>query len=584
VRWATWRSLAARSQAPQLWERLGYASTLSQSVALWYFPVSLAGPLFIDRARFGGSWTMWIAISVVAQLVLMASFEICRRMIHRPGRARSQPARTLIAILAATFLRGLSLGLLVMWFGFSSSTELGYRLLAGLNAMAMIVVIALAISARDRHRELIGSLDRERASLAELDISMQGRLAEITRGITSLVTAKVEPMLDDLDEVLNEVAGGADVDLGLQSLRHLVDDELRPLSHQLSLETVDLDVLAVPVARVDRIRVPMPEYLSIRQALLPGTSAAVTMICALAPAVRQLSAAGMLVFVLGLGALVLLGVGAICRVAGGLRLPVLVCIGTVSLAVSLTLAMGIVLMEWAGLPVPEHVVIPGLIIGAAIGAGTATYSAVDERRAVTQAQLLVAVQELQSSVSRLRQQAWIGRRRVSYILHGSVQSALHAASMRLSANPRPDPALIAEIRSDISKAMGKLGATSERPALVNDALAETADLWREACSVEWAVSPAAHVLMTRNATAAECALEIVREGVGNAIRHGRASHVNVGIEARSSHLLIAISDDGRADGHEAQRGLGSRMLDEMCVSWSRESDDCGTTLTAELAT
>jgi glucose-6-phosphate-specific signal transduction histidine kinase len=72
--------------------------------------------------------------------------------------------------------------------------------------------------------------------------------------------------------------------------------------------------------------------------------------------------------------------------------------------------------------------------------------------------------------------------------------------------------------------------------------------------------------------------------VGNAIRHGRASHVNVGIEARSSHLLIAISDDGRADGHEAQRGLGSRMLDEMCVSWSRESDDCGTTLTAELAT
>lgn len=571
-------------QARQLWERLGHASSLSQSVALWYFPVNLAGPMFIDRERFGGSWTLWIVISGGAQLVLMASFEICRRVIHRPGRPQSQPACTLIAIIVSSFLRGLCLGILVMWFGFSSNIELSYRLLGGLTAMAMIVVIALVISVRDRHRELITRLNRERASLEELDISMQGRLAEITRGITLLVTEKVEPMLDDLDVVLLEVSRGADVSLGLESLRHLVDDELRPLSHQLSLETVDLDVLAVPAGREAKTRVPMPESLSIRQILLPGTSAVLTLICAVAPAVRQLSSVGILVFVIGLFALVMLGVSALRLVARDLRLPVFIGIGTVSLAVAVVNATGIMLMGWVGLPVPEHVVIPAFIVGAVIGAGTATYGAVDERRAVTQAQILVAVQELQSSVSRLRQQAWIGRRRVSYILHGSVQSALHAASMRLTANPHPDPELIAEIRRDISKAMAKLGSASERPSLMNDALAETAHLWRDACVVEWDVTPDVLRLFARNLTAAECAVEIVREGVGNAIRHGGASHVNVGIEARSRQILILIRDDGRADGPKELLGLGSRMLDEMCVWWSRESEHCGTTLTAELAT
>jgi hypothetical protein len=567
-----------------MWERLGYASTLSQSVALWYFPVSLAGPLFIDRVRFGGSWTVWIAISVVAQLVLMASFDICRRVIHRPGRPESQPALTLVAILSATFIRGAALGLLVMWFGFTTNIELGYRLAAGLIATTMVIIVALVFSASERHRDLVGRLDRERAALVDLDISMQGRLAEISRGITTLVTLKVEPLLDDLDSALSEVGEGADIDRSLQSLRHLVDDELRPLSHQLGIERVDLDVLAVPVSSNARPRVPMPDSLIIRDALLPTTSAVVAMLGGFGPAVRQLPAEGILIFVIGLGLCVLVGVGGVRQLVGGLRLPLVPGIGMASLVVSLVVASSILLMVWIGLPVPELIAIPALIIGAAIGAGAATYGAVDERRAVTEAELLIAVQGLQSSVSRLRQQAWIGRRRVSYILHGSVQSALHAAAMRLTANPRPDPKLIAEIRDDISKAMAKLGAVSKCPAVLRSTLIETTDLWGDACVIAWSLTPGAERLVAGNLTAAECASEIVREGVGNAIRHGRAAHVSVAIEARSSHVLILIRDDGRADGHEGQRGLGSRMLDEMCVCWSRKSDDCGTTLSAELAT
>ena len=578
------RGDAALAHVRRRWERLGYASSLSPKVALCYFPVSLAGPMFIDRERFGGSLAVWLLLSAVAQLALMGAFEILRRGIHRPGRAQSQPGLTLAAILVAVLFRGAVLAIFVRWFGFSPDVEFGYRLTGSLTAAAMIIVIALVVSAHERHRALVEQLDRERAGLADLDMSMQGRLAEITRGVTALVTSKVEPLLNDLDSALTEVASGADVAPSLQSLRHLVDDELRPLSHQLSVETVDLDVLALPVPPAARPRVPLPEYLRVRDALLPGSSGILTILSALGPAFRELTVLQSLTFLLELGAFVALGVGGLRALAGRLRLPVYACIATTSIAVSLIVAGGLIILDQIGLPGPDHVVIPGLIIGGVIGAGTAAYCAVDERRSMTEAQLLFAVQELQSSVSRLRQQAWIGRRRVSYILHGSVQSALHAAALRLTASAHPDPELIAEIRQDISAAMAKLGTTAELPTVLPDALDETADLWSGACTVRWNLSEEAQGLAAQSATTAECAAEIVREGVGNAVRHGGATHVDVTIVAQSTRLVLVIADDGCAGHHEERKGLGSRMLDEMCVRWTRETDDLGTRLIAELAT
>lgn len=540
--------------------------------------------MFIDRERFGGSLAVWLLLSALAQLALMGAFEILRRGIHRPGRPQSQPGLTLAAVLAAALFRGAVLAIFVRWFGFSPGVEFGYRLTGSLTAAAMIIVIALAMSAHDRHRELVERLDRERAGLADLDISMQGRLAEITRGVTALVTSKVDPLLNDLDAALDEVAAGADVAPSVQSLRHLVDDELRPLSHQLSTETVDLDVLALPVAPATRPQVPLPEFLRARDALLPGTSAVLTMLSGVGPAYRELTPVQSLNFLLGLGAIVALGVGGLRAVSGRLRLPVFTAIGATSMAVSCVVALGVVILDRVGLPVPDHIVIPALIIGGVIGAGTALYCAVDERRSLTESHLLEAVQNLQSSVSLLRQEAWIGRRRVSYILHGSVQSALHSAAMRLTAHPRPDSVLISEIRHDIAAAMAKLGSMPGPPTVLPEALAETADLWKDACTVRWTLAEDAQRLAALNGTTAECASEIVREGVGNAIRHGGATHVVVAIAAQHRRLVLVIVDDGFVGNHAVHKGLGSRMLDEMCVRWTRESDVRGTTLTAELAT
>lgn len=82
---------------------------------------------------------------------------------------------------------------------------------------------------------------------------------------------------------------------------------------------------------------------------------------------------------------------------------------------------------------------------------------------------------------------------------------------------------------------------------------------------------------------AECVTEIAREAVGNAIRHGRAREISLGISVVDGLLVLRSSDDGASASPNGRPGLGSRMLEETCVRWTRVRIDGSTVLTTWLA-
>lgn len=120
--------------------------------------------------------------------------------------------------------------------------------------------------------------------------------------------------------------------------------------------------------------------------------------------------------------------------------------------VMLVLSTGVILKEILHFPVPSYAKVFAVILGALVGSLTSTFYVVNDRRMVIESQLIAAVEEQELSVSRLRHEAWTGLRRASCILHGALQSALHAAILRLSVHPTPDEAPITEIRRDIVRA------------------------------------------------------------------------------------------------------------------------------------
>ena len=138
-------------------------------------------------------------------------------------------------------------------------------------------------------------------------------------------------------------------------------------------------------------RLTLPGTFELGGAIAPNTCAALVMLAAVAPAARQLSALGCLRWLIG-----------------RLRAPAPVGIRVITVTTALVVATGVMLMAILNRPVPNHVTIPACVVSALLGSMTSTYYVVNERRMVIEAHLLATVEALDLSVSRLRQEAWIG--------------------------------------------------------------------------------------------------------------------------------------------------------------------------------
>ena len=82
---------------------------------------------------------------------------------------------------------------------------------------------------------------------------------------------------------------------------------------------------------------------------------------------------------------------------------------------------------------------------------------------------------------------------------------------------------------------------------------------------------------------------IAQESVGNAIKHGRAKHIEIWLEARKGGKRLRIIDDGigRPPFHEDGKGMGLRIMsyraDRIGATFSiRRRDPIGTMVTCFL--
>jgi hypothetical protein len=73
--------------------------------------------------------------------------------------------------------------------------------------------------------------------------------------------------------------------------------------------------------------------------------------------------------------------------------------------------------------------------------------------------------------------------------------------------------------------------------------------------------------------------DLIPELVFNSIRHGKAHSITVTLEVADSRVLsLSVVDDGTADITPARHGLGSALLDEASMTWSRARlGDCTAT-------
>ena len=177
------------------------------------------------------------------------------------------------------------------------------------------------------------------------------------------------------------------------------------------------------------------------------------------------------------------------------------------------------------------------------------------------------------------------------VLHGSVQSRLQACAMNI------DVAVNEKDLNAIRRALDDAWSALVRP--ISGAMSEPnepsrshlgtlvkrkVDLWKDLVNINWKVVPSSSEVDRSIAIAAG---EVIEEAMGNAIRHGKATVIDIELVVTEPAIKITVTDNGRPDVDVSARliggGSGLSMVDiRSSGKWSIERRDESTVLQAML--
>jgi len=573
---------ASEAKDKSLWYLLGLRSSLGLRVINLFIIPSALSPLFIDRGTYGGSYFIWFGIISLAHLSFLIALLIFRQIIHGNRKDESHPVKTLIAFFLAQSVRGSVLGFSVVNLGFTDDPQLSFRIFSGGVFIATILsILAILVAVFDVHSNLVRNLEARNIELESVRESMEDRLQVADENLRTFAIQVISPRISQIDEQLAALKSGGDRGLALEQLRHYVDDDLRPFSHQIAHDSISS--LDSNFSEQDVKRFQIPKQISIANSLRPFVSTSLFQLSLFSAAQRSMTVVEALPVVLFTTLFFLFYFVLFQKIFVGKELSTLpgVIIGLTIFAIVGPLSLTI--SELLGLATPEHIKIAVIFVGLVFGAANFGFTLLTSQRAEMANQLSEAMEQLASVVSILRQQEWIARRRVSYVMHGTLQSSLNAAVLKLGANSNPSGEMIDQIRSEISHALDRIWQDRSVDYSFAKAQQEITNIWEGTVQVNWKLADGVSQVLDANPTTAECLGEVVREAVSNASRHGGANWLEIQIKLEDSRVSVKAIDNGSNTNTEKAQGLGSELFDDVCSRWQLNFDaTSGTTLSAEL--
>jgi len=551
-------------------------------VTVWSGVLGLLG----SGSTATGSLALRAGIATVAGLmaclvVLLAWWLVLRRLAGLP-RALS----ALAAVMVAGAVRGGVVQALFVTLGFAEGGAADYilRVVPSIFTISFAFLVgASGVAAVASYRATAGLLLAEQERLVSLIDSSALGIEE--RQTDALV--RVQQRLDDeLRGLALDTAPSAVV-----ALESLAGEVVRPLSHSLAHELPHWDE-EVPreaprVRWVDVLRDPVASA-AIRPLVLP---VALLIIALPAGALVYQPRIGLATVLVGLGVLSgTLALGRLWLVRRPPRRPVLVWS-----AIVLILAVAALLTSRAAslidradssagaIPSLTIFVVPvfGLIIAMASMMGA-------RMRDIT-AELESTTRQLQWNLARVNTQQWEQSGRLSRALHGPVQSLLHARLLRLRRQLEDGEVTsteLDEVRVDLQRALASALAPSDAPRPVRAVLGDVTETWEGVAAVTCSVTPLAEKHLSADPLCTYALTDLATEAVSNAVRHGKATtvevtiDVDVTIDVEDDELIrLCVVDDGRVPA-QGMPGLGTALLTRCTYDWSLAHDP--TTLTARL--
>lgn len=548
------------------WQRLGGPSGITFLGWILLSPISILFTAeFVPEGYLEG-WSSFdgYLIGTISHLATGLVLLLGKLGIARLPELAPRPLITVLVMGLAGLTRGFATSFGLEYFGITATADYQDRMAAG--AVLIIIwfsSIAIVLDSRTRHRlgfqELSEQLQRQRL-LAE-----RGR---------ALLAEREQSLIEQVRMTLNDALR---VGSKTEDIHDAVDQLVRPLAHQLSESRPELTestkmprvrIRFWPISRAAFRSTPF-NYVPVIFVSVLGTLYSKLWQLGLLGVLDSVLSAMFIWFFFSLGAkLRLFGWWAwlpwiAAGLASGLTTGILG--GENPLANPLSVFF---------VPLALNVIMPALMV--------AFLSAYEFESRENLKSLRGIVDAVQWETVALQQQAWVQQKRIARFVHSDLQARIRSFALRLDLAARqPSESDIDRLRTECQASLTVGGEYQDFEKFI----LELRDLWDGVVDIELSADAQSRDWLAGDSFAQIAMVEIVREAVTNAVRHGRATSVAIGFAAVDSgvgpSLELTVGDNGTSPA-EGNSGLGSQIIGELTLSWNLEKNEHGALLRARL--
>lgn len=511
---------------------------------------------------------------------MFAFLLLAKYTVLASSKKKPQPLLTILVILGALAVRAVVFdGVLLTW-GLEEVPRVVFRFLATISTIGVtMVMLAYVVSLAREFSQNSERLRQTNETLRATKRSLDEKIKTKRDDVVGSVRAELESRLKAL------TSGSAKQ--ALKRVRETIEEVVRPVSYELAKQVTDL---SPRIQNRESERINWQRVLAnstSKQPFRPGAfsfSAGFATLC-FAPVQWGFEIGVTLTFVASLVPFAALSAFASVwpRYMTKRNTAERSIVFTTMLATTGLLGTLAVTRVSGMEPYLESLVAPLAALWVLLGWGIALIPSLQTESARSLDALNKSSEQLREELVRLNTAYRLQQQAISRALHGPIQDALSVAAFKLSAAIKEGTAteqLLADLNNRISSTMILLDVHEEALPALEDSLADLSEFWDGVANIRWNLSASARTTLDNHPVTSATAIELIREACSNAVRHGRAKQirVQVSVSKDKTELSLKVTNSGALVKLTTQPGLGTRLLNELALSWSLTSQNGSTIL------